>query len=163
MFCFIVSIFLPGESHGQKSLLGYSPWGCKKLDKTERLTHSQLMRHPLIKLFHTSTLLQMPNNHRIVDIEFFGNICSCKRITFDDRPNWSLSTSHAWPLCCSSSRLSSPLRNFLTHHCMVHSLAVPEPNVLLMLQVVSAALQPMLNLDKKITQIYFLSDIISLV
>ena len=46
---------------------------------------------------------------------------------------------------------------------MVHSLAVPEPNVLLMLQVVSAALQPMLNLDKKITQIYFLSDIISLV
>ena len=23
------SIFLPGESHGQRSLMGYHPWGCK--------------------------------------------------------------------------------------------------------------------------------------
>jgi len=23
-------IFLPGESHGQRSLVGYSPWGCKE-------------------------------------------------------------------------------------------------------------------------------------
>ena len=23
-------VFLPGESHGQKSLVGYSPWGCKR-------------------------------------------------------------------------------------------------------------------------------------
>ena len=28
-------LFLPGESHGQKSLLGYSPWGRKELDTTE--------------------------------------------------------------------------------------------------------------------------------
>ena len=26
---------LPGESHGQRSLEGYSPQGCKELDKTE--------------------------------------------------------------------------------------------------------------------------------
>ena len=32
------SILLPGEFHGQKSLLGYSPWDCKKLDMTEQLT-----------------------------------------------------------------------------------------------------------------------------
>ena len=25
-------VFLPGELHGQKSLVGYSPWGCKELD-----------------------------------------------------------------------------------------------------------------------------------
>ena len=31
------SNILPGESHGQKSLAGYSPWGCKELDTTERL------------------------------------------------------------------------------------------------------------------------------
>ena len=24
--------FLPGESHGQRSLVGYSPWGCKESD-----------------------------------------------------------------------------------------------------------------------------------
>ena len=27
-------VFLPGESHGQRSLVGYSPWGCKELDMT---------------------------------------------------------------------------------------------------------------------------------
>ena len=30
-------IFLPGESHEQRSLMGYSPWGCKESDTTERL------------------------------------------------------------------------------------------------------------------------------
>ena len=25
-------VFLPGESHGQRSLAGYSPRGCKELD-----------------------------------------------------------------------------------------------------------------------------------
>ena len=28
-------VFLPGESHGQRNLVGYSPWGCKELDTTE--------------------------------------------------------------------------------------------------------------------------------
>jgi len=27
-----------GEFHGQKSLAGYSPWGCKESDMTERLS-----------------------------------------------------------------------------------------------------------------------------
>ena len=29
------SVFLPGESHGQRSLAGYSPWGCKESGMTE--------------------------------------------------------------------------------------------------------------------------------
>ena len=33
-------VFLPGESHGQRSLMGYNPWGCKESDMTERLTLS---------------------------------------------------------------------------------------------------------------------------
>ena len=34
-------VFLPGESHGQRSLVGYRPQGCKELDTTERLsTHT---------------------------------------------------------------------------------------------------------------------------
>ena len=28
-------VFLPRESHGQKSLMGYSPWGHKESDTTE--------------------------------------------------------------------------------------------------------------------------------
>ena len=29
-------VFLPGKSHGQRSLAGYSPWGPKELDSTEQ-------------------------------------------------------------------------------------------------------------------------------
>ena len=31
-------VFLPEKSHGQRSLAGYSPWGCKELDPTEQLS-----------------------------------------------------------------------------------------------------------------------------
>ena len=30
-------VLLPGKSHGRRSLMGCSPWGCDKLDTTERL------------------------------------------------------------------------------------------------------------------------------
>jgi len=33
-------VFLPGESHGQRNLVGYSPWGDKESGMTERLTLS---------------------------------------------------------------------------------------------------------------------------
>ena len=29
------SVFLTGKFHGQRSLVGYSPWGCKEFDTTE--------------------------------------------------------------------------------------------------------------------------------
>ena len=32
------TVFLPGKSHGQKSVVGCSPWGRKESDMTERLT-----------------------------------------------------------------------------------------------------------------------------
>ena len=29
------TVFLPGKSHGQRGLVGYSPWGRKEVDMTE--------------------------------------------------------------------------------------------------------------------------------
>ena len=77
--------------------------------------------------------------------------------------SWLLSTSYGRPLHSSPSKLLSPLQNFLNHHCTIHLLAVPGPNALLILCVVSIALQAILNLNKKIAQICFLSNIISIV
>ena len=34
-FFFSTPVFLPGKSHGQRCLAGYSPWGRKALDMTE--------------------------------------------------------------------------------------------------------------------------------
>ena len=37
-------VFLPGKSHGPRSLVGYSPWGCKESDTTEHThTHTMLL------------------------------------------------------------------------------------------------------------------------
>ena len=33
-----IPVFMPGEFHGQRSLVGYIPWGHKELDMTDRLT-----------------------------------------------------------------------------------------------------------------------------
>ena len=37
------SVFLPGESHGQRSLVVYSPWGHKESGTTQRLTHTKVL------------------------------------------------------------------------------------------------------------------------
>ena len=39
-------VFLPGKSHGQRSLMGYSPWGCKESDTTEWLRFHPLTWFP---------------------------------------------------------------------------------------------------------------------
>ena len=44
------SVFLPGESPEQRSLAGYSPWGCKELDVTETTEHAHIMIYNLSAL-----------------------------------------------------------------------------------------------------------------
>ena len=56
----LTPVLLPGESHGQKSLAGYSPWGHKESDRTEWL--SILLPPPPTPYTHTmrsSTLLHI--------------------------------------------------------------------------------------------------------
>ena len=35
------SSILDENPHGQRSLVGYSPWGCKELDMAERISTAQ--------------------------------------------------------------------------------------------------------------------------
>ena len=41
-------VFLPGESYGQRNLVGYSPWVCKESDTTQRLSTHKMRLVPLI-------------------------------------------------------------------------------------------------------------------
>ena len=55
-------VFLTGKSHGGKNLLGYSPWGRKELDMTERLSffflkHSLTTWPPKLFPFGSTTVL----------------------------------------------------------------------------------------------------------
>ena len=42
------AVFLPRKSHGQKTLVGYSPWGCKESDRSEATLHT--CTHAVIQL-----------------------------------------------------------------------------------------------------------------
>ena len=59
--------FLPGESHGQRSLVGCSPWGHKESDTIEGLTHS-LTRNYIYYLVITFSEIYSANilNHYAV-------------------------------------------------------------------------------------------------
>ena len=43
-------MFLPGEFHGQRGLVGYSLWGCKESNTTKQLTHIHRHTHTHIHL-----------------------------------------------------------------------------------------------------------------
>ena len=48
-------MFLPGKSHGQRSLVGYSPWGRKESDTNERLHFLVYSyEHPFLPYLHTN-------------------------------------------------------------------------------------------------------------
>ena len=59
------SSILAWESHGQKSLVGHSPWGPKELDMTKQLTHRQNAFHRAVLLgsliIPLSPRLPLPN------------------------------------------------------------------------------------------------------
>ena len=49
--------FLPGKSHGRRSLVDYSPWDCKELDTTEQ-----------IHFILSGTVLQALNNSSKLEV-----------------------------------------------------------------------------------------------
>ena len=112
--------------------------------------------------FHLSDLLQIPNNCRMVDVELFGNfLCSCERISFDDCSYlvvvdiwWLATTLLIFKAVVSLAKLLEP-----PLHCsswakgIVDVLSCPH----------CFMTRPMVNSNKKITQISFLSSIISVV
>ena len=55
----LTPVFLPGEFHRQRSLVGYSPWDCKELDMTEQL-HFHFNARLLRKM--KSTHLGLPSS-----------------------------------------------------------------------------------------------------
>ena len=51
-------VFLPGESHGQRSLVGFSLWGRKELDTTEQL----ILSVPSVMSAHNESVQKPPVN-----------------------------------------------------------------------------------------------------
>ena len=71
--------FLPGESYGQRSLAGCSPWDCKELNTTEQLTITYLhlmidktcrqkAKEDRVDLIHTTNQFHHIDKHGIVHL-----------------------------------------------------------------------------------------------
>ena len=72
-------VLLPGESHGRRSLVGYSPRGHKESDTTERLH------------FHFQCQMQHLVEYQTVTVEgFIGNMRSAYSLLYRQRPRSSL-------------------------------------------------------------------------
>ena len=71
-------VFLPGKSHGQRSLVGYSPWGDKESDMAEHTAHIPPHQHrthckDYISIFHVYLLTLDYRCHE--DKDLFTMIC----------------------------------------------------------------------------------------
>ena len=58
-------VFLPAESHGQRSLAGYSPWGFKESEMTERPTLTMHSTVPGAKKMEETQYLSSEGLHVI--------------------------------------------------------------------------------------------------
>ena len=71
---------LPGESHGQRSLAGYSPWGHKQSDMTEVTEHTGMPPKNATKRITQALFLYIPYLHPqhaliitfVVTVEWYG-------------------------------------------------------------------------------------------
>ena len=50
-----ISVFLPGKSHGQRSLEGWSPWGCERVRYNWATQHTRLLKRAASLLFSGSS------------------------------------------------------------------------------------------------------------
>ena len=68
-------VFLPGKSHGQRNLVGCSPWGHKELDMTEWLTISGTPSDTKWMLWGTWIIAKIPANSQNCSVlDFSGEI-----------------------------------------------------------------------------------------
>ena len=54
-----IPVLLPGKSHGQRSVVGYSPWGHKESDTTEQLHYQPLVNSSQICWFCLSCTVEV--------------------------------------------------------------------------------------------------------
>ena len=78
-------VFLPGKVHGQGSLVGFSPWGCKESDTTE---------HTVVELSVEVTYLTDPREHFVFP-EHMHTVRPHRAVE-----NWQYPGTHTSPRRC---------------------------------------------------------------
>ena len=96
-------VFLPGKSHGQRSLAGYSPWGHKESDMMKSLSTPLYMRCVICKYF---SLVHGLSFH------YFNVFCRGKVFNFDEvQDQFFSSIDHAFGVVSRKSLLNPSIHN----------------------------------------------------
>ena len=100
-------VFLPGESHGQRSLAGYSSYGHEEPDMTERLALSLIPAHPLAALRNMWKSEPSPSDGQMVlSLGWAPQLCAPRSPHLPVGCGWRLErggfADHTSPLCLSS-------------------------------------------------------------
>ena len=69
-------VFLPGESPGQRSLTGYSPWGRKELDTTEELHFHFQSSIDRLRIGYVQSFAVTVLGKKFFSSDFLGSSCS---------------------------------------------------------------------------------------
>ena len=107
-----ISVFLPGENpYGQRSLAGYSPWGCKELDMTEQQHSGNGCALPLslclkgrlwILIFLFIRVPSIYHRHYAGDITLQTKVCLVKAIVFPvvrhECESWTIKKAEHWKI-----------------------------------------------------------------
>ena len=99
-------VFLPGESHGQRNPAGYSPWGRKESDMTERLSTAEpayvpsllnLPPHPApLDYYRARSEFCEPHSKFLLAVYLtYGNVCF--HLTLYIHPNLSFISPRPGP------------------------------------------------------------------
>ena len=77
-------VFLPGESHGWRSLVGYSPRGCKELDTTEPLHFTLKNKKPWFEVISLTvhkyiSISNLSGKHKYISISNSISNSRCSR------------------------------------------------------------------------------------
>ena len=87
--------FLPEEFNRQRSLASHSPWGCKELDTTARLTLSFFLMHCLKSHSAGFTVLELLSHQRLGGSQHCG-IYSCRHRAWQNDVSQGKDAKNIW-------------------------------------------------------------------
>ena len=95
----LTPVFMPGKFHGPRSLVGYTPWGRKELDKTERFHFTSLQEQTSILVFskfHAYEPLSVNSQTWISSMKFMQFVSSSTTADPSALPSSTASSSSSW-------------------------------------------------------------------
>ena len=95
-------VSLPGQSHGQRSLVGYSPWGRKESDTTERLSNNNTAIQGNVATLPPARVPGFPpvwpwKGRCVSLVPCILEVATSQRCS-EDRGNWLCPMSRVWVL-----------------------------------------------------------------